>query len=254
MKLIDWHEKMGTMEAYYFWGEMPYSQWTVSKDQFTAVVYSDHYKTDGIITRDGRMPLKFNCAEQYMMLRKALHFKDFDAADRIMAATDPREQKAIGKNVQGFTDKSWDEVKMEVVYTATKLKYSQNPKWRKELVDLVRSGKYLVEASPYDKIWGIGINVGDALNGAPWKGENLLGIILTNAAFDFLKEEQKILYTDTTHSCIIPAIDIIQSKLKESGIDVDTAYNIDLIENQLWELITGFLEEHYDRGEYSSYN
>ncbi len=121
----------------------------------------------------------FNCAEQYMMHGKALLFDDPDVATKILAADHPRDHKALGRKVRNFDDKLWKRDRERIVMAGNRAKFSQNP----ELLNLLLAtkGTTLVEASPYDKIWGIGLAASDprAQDSTLWKGQNLLGNILT---------------------------------------------------------------------------
>jgi hypothetical protein len=120
----------------------------------------------------------FNCAEQFMMHGKAVLFADWEVADKILAADHPREHKALGRKVRGFDDKVWKRERETIVMAGNRAKFSQNP----ELHELLLAAKgTLVEASPYDKIWGIGLAASDprAQDRTQWKGQNLLGQILT---------------------------------------------------------------------------
>lgn len=122
--------------------------------------------------------MQFNCSEQYMMYMKAKTFNDQVSADKIMEAINPGVQKKLGKTVANFNNDEWDKVKEQIVYDACLAKYEQN----KEIHDLLLDTKdlILVEASPYDKIWGIGLAEDDAraTDESQWQGQNLLGIAL----------------------------------------------------------------------------
>ena len=121
------------------------------------------------------------CAEQYMMAKKAECFSDKEALEQILSAKDPVQMKALGRQVRGFDVKIWDEIKFSVVLNASYLKFSQNAKLREFL--LSTKDKILVEASPVDKIWGIGMSTEDqnAHNPMKWRGQNLLGFALMRA-------------------------------------------------------------------------
>lgn len=123
--------------------------------------------------------VKYNCSEQYMMYQKAILFGDLDAANDILFARYPKEQKEIGRRVKNFDHKAWDSKAKQIVYEGCKLKFSQNPSMKKVLMET--KGTLLVEASPYDRIWGIGLaendpGIHDPLN---WNGLNWLGEVLT---------------------------------------------------------------------------
>ncbi len=127
------------------------------------------------------------CAEQYMMAKKAECFGDKEALEQILSVKDPAQMKALGRQVRGFDAKVWDEVKFSVVLNASYLKFSQNAKLREFL--LSTKDKILVEASPVDKIWGIGMSADDenAHNPVKWRGQNLLGFALMRARDEIVK-------------------------------------------------------------------
>ena len=136
--------------------------------------------------------IQFINAEQYMMYRKALLFKDEDIAYKIMKSTNPKEQKALGRKVKNFNIETWSaksagpklSVAWSIVRKGSLNKFSQNPDLLEMLVDT--AGTTLVEASPYDKIWGIGLSEWDSarLTRKNWLGTNWLGEILTDVRLD----------------------------------------------------------------------
>lgn len=121
----------------------------------------------------------FNCAEQYMMHGKALLFGDAAIAAEILAADHPRQHKALGRKVRGFDDAIWKREREGIVLAGNRAKFTQNAALREQL--LATRGTTLVEASPYDRIWGIGLAATDprAQDPKQWRGQNLLGRILT---------------------------------------------------------------------------
>jgi ribA/ribD-fused uncharacterized protein len=118
------------------------------------------------------------CAEQYMMGQKALLFNDQETFDRILFATHPQKIKALGRQVRNFDAAIWDNVKYSIVLNGNFYKFSQN----REMWEILKStgDKIIVEASPLDTIWGIGMSEEDVNVSNPhcWKGENLLGFAL----------------------------------------------------------------------------
>lgn len=137
---------------------------------FWSGIYSQWHKSD--FTIDGN---KFTTAEQYMMYKKALLFEDEEVANAIMRTNNPREQKALGRKVRNFNTDTWNKVCREYVYEANYAKFTQNPQM---LDELFRTGKKLiVEASPKDIIWGIGLHYDDERihDKSQWKGKNWLG-------------------------------------------------------------------------------
>lgn len=138
-----------------FWGGWA-SQW-----------YPSFFRLDG---------LEFNCAEQFMMWSKAKLFGDALSMDKIMKAKWPKAQKQLGREA-GPWNPAWDEPMGSrlVVLRGCMAKFQQNPDlWRQ----LAATGDSIIgEASPYDKIWGIGMGKDDsqARNPERWTGKNYLG-------------------------------------------------------------------------------
>lgn len=119
--------------------------------------------------------IRFANGEQYMMYCKAKFFGDADTATRILAEPDPRNVKALGRAVRGYDDAKWSATRLKFVSRGLLEKAMQNPRIQEEL--LGTGDRILVEASPYDTIWGIGLKETDprALDMSQWRGENLLG-------------------------------------------------------------------------------
>lgn len=125
--------------------------------------------------------ITFNCVEQYMMYYKAMMFGDKVTAAKIMKASHPAKHKELGREVVGYVDDLWVARRKRVVVHACLAKFSQNP----QLFETLRMtlGTIMVEASPYDKIWGVGLGENDPriLDPSQWKGLNLLGEALMEA-------------------------------------------------------------------------
>ena len=134
--------------------------------------------------------VRFVTAEQYMMSRKALLFRDYEIYDRILKEEDPQECKNLGKKVKGFKGYLWDECKEDIVYRANLAKFSAN--YNIQEVLLSTENAILAEASPYDKIWGIGRSSDDPKAKYPelWKGENLLGEALMRVRHELALQNQ----------------------------------------------------------------
>ena len=139
--------------------------------------------------------IQFINAEQYMMYRKALLFKDEDIAYKIMKSTNPKEQKDLGGKVKNFNIETWSApvgprlpIAWSIVRKGSWNKFSQNPGLLKVLADT--AGTTLVEASPDDKIWGIGLGELDSarFTRENWLGTNWLGEILTNVRLDLCEK------------------------------------------------------------------
>jgi ribA/ribD-fused uncharacterized protein len=139
-------------------------------------IFSNWHLVD-FVDDDG---VKYNCTEQYMMAKKALRYGDNETYNKIMNAHSPKEQKALGRLVKKFDADDWDSCCMKIVYDGNLLKYSQNEELRKVL--LATGNKTIAEASPVDKIWGIGLAPDNpkAFDKKNWKGTNYLGLVLMN--------------------------------------------------------------------------
>lgn len=144
---------------YHFYWTGPFSQWQ-----------SCTFEIDGIT---------YSSAEQAMMVLKAQLFKDVDTAALILQASEPGKQKALGRQVQGFSEAVWDNHKRDIVLRINRAKFGQNKGLRRKLFQT--GSALLVEASPLDTIWGIGLDAATAEQTPPqeWPGQNLLGQILT---------------------------------------------------------------------------
>ena len=126
-------------------------------------------------------PRRFFCMEQFMVLKKAELFGDADASSAVMALTsDPAACKKIGRAVRGVSEQRWAAVARDIVEDGAYLKFSQNPPLARFLVST--AARMLVEASPYDRIWGIGFSERDALRrprtewGSNWLGQALMKV------------------------------------------------------------------------------
>jgi ribA/ribD-fused uncharacterized protein len=120
----------------------------------------------------------YHTAEHWMMAGKARLFGDIKSADAILDDPSPKEAQAFGRKINGFDQKIWDAERFNIVVKGNELKFSQNPEARQRLIDT--GSMILVEASPHDIIWGIGIGQDEpnATNPGLWKGRNLLGLAL----------------------------------------------------------------------------
>jgi len=154
-------------ENYEFFWSGPFSQWHPCKFEI-----------------DGDM---YNCTEQYMMQQKALFFGDELTASKIMNTLHPKQQKKLGREVSNFIAEKWSVVCEEIVYKGNHAKFTQNEKLLNKLLDT--KDKTLVDASPCDKIWGIGLLEDDprAQDPEQWLGLNLLGKVLTKLRDDLVK-------------------------------------------------------------------
>jgi len=125
-------------------------------------------------TKDG---IRFENTEQYMMYRKALLMGDDDMAAKILKTPDPKTVKSLGRKVKNWDEEKWVAHREDIMYDGCLAKFSEPKNLKIRNLLLSTSGKHLVEASPYDNIWGIGLCATDerAKDPSQWKGLNLLG-------------------------------------------------------------------------------
>ena len=121
---------------------------------------------------------RFPTAEHYMMFRKAKLFGDDAAAERILEAPNASAVKAIGRAVRGFKDSVWEQHRFSIVVEGNYAKFTQSASLNAFLSSTKK--RILVEASPVDRIWGIGLAADDphVENPLEWRGLNLLGFAL----------------------------------------------------------------------------
>lgn len=123
-----------------------------------------------------------------MMAKKAELFGDKEMAVKIVAAKSPAEAKDLGRQVKNFNEAIWNEKRFEIVVEGNFHKFNQNEDLKAFLLDTKK--RVLVEASPVDKIWGIGLTAESdkAENPLLWNGLNLLGFALMEVR-DQLRDE-----------------------------------------------------------------
>lgn len=159
---------MRTTSKYTFFWNGPFSNWYPSK-----------FKIDEI---------EFKNVEQYMMYMKAVVFDDKYNAKLILDSSNPAVIKALGRQVQGYKDDVWSAIRFDIVLEGCYAKFTQNPELKQTLLDT--GNTKLVEASPYDKIWGIGLgeNASGVEDEKNWKGLNLLGQVLNQVKKEIRNE------------------------------------------------------------------
>lgn len=168
MKLI---EDKVTDTHIYFWGDPSLSNFGP-----TLFEYKGH---------------RFFNSEQAYMWEKALYFNDFDIADQILETKNPRDAKNLGRKVSNYVDEDWSKVRYQLMVDVCLAKYRQDQDKRETL--LSTGNRTIVEASPHDKIWGVGWHWTDPeiLDESNWKGENLLGKALMEVREVLKTDEEK---------------------------------------------------------------
>ncbi|GAA0975601.1 MULTISPECIES: NADAR family protein [Nocardiopsis] len=154
-----------------FWGHRPPAGGGVSASCLSQWWAAD-FTVDGVL---------YPTAEHYMMAGKARLFGDAGAEARIVAAGHPRDAKAIGREVRGFDQEAWEAARFGIVVEGNLAKFGQNPDLGAYL--LGTGSRVLVEASPRDRVWGIGLGARHDHAEQPehWRGLNLLGFALMEA-------------------------------------------------------------------------
>ena len=179
--------RMQSPDYLFFWGH------TFAKGGVLSEACLSQMWICGFGDEDGAGSRWYNSAEQYMMAQKALLFRDKDTFEKIMAEYNPVKIKKLGREVKGFDSDLWGKVKYDVILAGNYLKFTQNRALGLYLLDT--RDRVLVEASPYDTVYGIGMSADDKDACCPrlWKGENLLGFALM-AVRDSVKRLAKYRY------------------------------------------------------------
>ena len=161
----------------FFWGHSPSKDGTITKTCFSQWWISP-FIVDGIT---------YKTAEHWMMAKKAELFNDNEILEKIIQANSPAEAKKLGREVKNYDDALWLANRYEIVKQGNFHKFSQHSDEKEFLINTKE--RILVEASPVDAIWGIGMasDHKDIHNPEKWKGLNLLGFALME-----VREELKI--------------------------------------------------------------
>ena len=163
-----------------FWGHTP--KGTASAKHVLSQWWPASFEIDGH---------PYISAEHFMMAEKARLFCDEDTRRRILATSKPGTAKALGRTVRGFDETLWEQHRFDIVVKASTAKFSQNADLRAYLLET--GDKVLVEASPVDRVWGIGLAADDprAEKPAEWQGLNLLGFALMRTRATLVAEEKR---------------------------------------------------------------
>ncbi len=147
--------------------------------------FSQFYPANFVINN-----IRYNCAEQFMMHKKAILFNDYEIADKILKTEKAGKQKKLGRLIGDFDNKKWAEISEQIVYTGNFAKFTQNEKLLRKLFETKNTE--LVEVSPTDTIWGIGLpkNNPKIFDKTKWRGTNKLGYILTELRDNLLSENK----------------------------------------------------------------
>lgn len=165
--LLDYLNKGHRVKYLFFWGHQQ------KGSEVTKTCFSQWYPADFTLGETN-----YPTAEHFMMAEKARLFGDEAMLAKIKAASHPGEAKQLGRQITSFSQETWNSHKFEMVVKGNLAKFSQNPSLKQFLLNTGQ--RILVEASPIDPIWGIGLAAEDRAATVPqnWQGENLLGFAL----------------------------------------------------------------------------
>lgn len=151
-----------------FWGHRPLPDGRIGPSCLSQW-WPSPFTVDGV---------EYATAEHWMMAGKARLFEDAEAERRVRAAGHPAEAKKAGRLVRGFDEAVWERERFRIVVEGSVHKFASDPALRAFLLDT--GDRVLVEASPVDRVWGIGLTADDEAATDPerWRGENLLGFAL----------------------------------------------------------------------------
>ena len=146
----------------------------------------------------------FTTSEQLYMYFKAKYFNDAKMSKKILSAKTAFEAKKLGRKVKHFHVGDWDKVSPSIMYEVLRLKFNQNEKLKDKLIET--GTLWLVEASPKDKLWGIGLECGSdnllpsdtrATLPTKWQGKNRLGNLLMVLRANYQNDNLSKIYMDT---------------------------------------------------------
>lgn len=166
--LLNRIEKEEKVKYIFFWGNLPAKNGLITANCFSQW-WNSPFVVDNII---------YKTSEHWMMAQKALLFEDSFTFEKIIASKSPGEAKELGRQVNNFSPSIWEEKRFDIVLTGSLHKFGQHEDLRKFLCNTKE--RILVEASPVDNIWGIGLS-SDHVNAEKpdlWNGLNLLGFAL----------------------------------------------------------------------------
>ncbi|MEM7104768.1 MAG: NADAR family protein [Bacteroidota bacterium] len=167
--LIDQANSGERIKYIFFWGHRPSADGSVTASCFSQWWTYHPFEHEDIL---------YKSAEHWMMAGKARLFNDFDMLQLILECESPGEAKKLGRKVRNFDHVIWEKHRFEIVVEGNMHKFSQHDDIREFLINT--GDRVIVEASPYDRIWGIGMskNNENAPRPEKWRGLNLLGFAL----------------------------------------------------------------------------
>lgn len=169
--------RMQTPRVIYFWA--PERKFGFLSNWYPAT-FEDYESTNIDTINDSQLYRTFSSVQQYMIYHRVLLFGEIpgnhETAAKVLETESPNELKKLGQNIKGFNVEKWNLHKEHIVMKGIYLKFKQNPKLYKQLMNT--GDAMLAEGSKFDKNWGIGMNIRDAIiqnDPSKWKGKNLMG-------------------------------------------------------------------------------
>ena len=177
--LIDQNSDEHSFKYLFFWGHRPRRDGRISTSVFSQWWEGHPFEEHGV---------QYTSAEHYMMAGKASLFQDDEMLEKIIQARSPAEAKKLGRQVRNFDGQIWDQHSREIVVQGNYLKFSQHPELSEFLLNT--GNRIIVEASPRDRIWGIGMGKDNPAASFPsrWRGKNYLGFCLMEVRDKLMKE------------------------------------------------------------------
>lgn len=173
---LDWlkakYDKNEAIDYVFFWGHQPRKDGQIGKTCMSQWWENTAFEVDGI---------RYTTAEHWMMAEKARLFNDEAILVEILKTESPATAKKLGRKIRGFVPEIWEANSFDIVTKGSFHKFNQNKKLKAYLLNT--GDKVIVEASPYDGIWGIGLieKTPNIENPHTWYGTNLLGFALMTA-------------------------------------------------------------------------
>jgi ribA/ribD-fused uncharacterized protein len=170
-RLVEMSERGVEIDFLFFWGHTPKAAGKVDASCLSQW-FERGFELDGV---------RYPTAEHFMMASKARLFEDPSALARIVKATSPADAKELGRAVRGYDDAAWERARFDAVVRGNVAKFGEHADLKAFL--MATGDRVIVEASPRDTVWGIGLGASNPLarDPAKWRGRNLLGFALMEA-------------------------------------------------------------------------
>lgn len=168
-KLIEQYNQGERVKYLFFWGHQPSKDGSIGLSCFSQWWDKHPFEVNQVV---------YQTTEHWMMAKKAELFRDQEICAKILQTRTAAEVKKLGREVKGFNYELWEKNRYEIVKQGNLHKFEQHEELKSFL--LTTNTRVIVEASPLDQIWGVGLAAEhpDIENPLAWKGLNLLGFAL----------------------------------------------------------------------------